>query len=317
MEEHFVGYLLGALDPATHARVEAYLKAHPEARDRLALLEEALAPLAEDADDPAPPPGLALATLARIAEHRERLPDAPATPRRHVGATPRPWLRRADWAVAACLLVLAGGLGLLLLARAWQVQARAACGNNLRQFWVALAAYSDRGEGDFPRVEPAGPRSVAGIFVPVLTDAGLALDVSVGCPARGRREPPRCSVAELERLYEQAPEEYRGLARELAGHYAYCLGYQEGTRLRGLRRDTADCLPILADGAEGPGNSLNHGGSGQNVLYVGGHVRWAAQPTVGEEGDNIYVNRHNRVGAGVCRPDSVLGASDARPYLSE
>ena len=61
----------------------------------------------------------------------------------------------------------------------------------------------------------------------------------------------------------------------------------------------------------------NHGGSGQNVLYVGGHVRWAAQPTVGEEGDNIYVNRLNRVGAGVCRPDSVLGASDARPYLSE
>jgi prepilin-type processing-associated H-X9-DG protein len=64
-------------------------------------------------------------------------------------------------------------------------------------------------------------------------------------------------------------------------------------------------------------NSINHDGRGQNVLYVGGHVRWAVQPTVGEDCDHIYINHHNRVGAGVCRIDSVLGSSDARPFVGE
>jgi hypothetical protein len=315
MDEHLVGYLLNALDPVTHQRVEVYLRTHPDARARLALLEEALAPLAEDTGDVEPPDDLAVATLARISEYRCALPDAPRPTAHQRSLPPRRRGRPVDWLVAATLLFLAGGVCMPLLGRQWRQQQRLACENNLRQFGIALQTYADRSNNEFPRVEADGARSVAGIFVPILNDAGLLTDVSIDCPAQGRREPYHYSVAELEEYYREAPGKFRTVTGYLAGHYAYCLGYEDGHTLHSLRRDTGDGLPILADRSSADAlNSSNHGGAGQNVLFVGGHVRWCVQPTVGRDGDNIYVNHHNRVRAGVCLSDTVLGASDARPY---
>jgi prepilin-type processing-associated H-X9-DG protein len=110
----------------------------------------------------------------------------------------------------------------------------------------------------------------------------------------------------------------QAVARELVPGYAYTLGYREGSALRGLRCTSGDGLPVMADRAH-PAyiGSANHAGRGQNVLFVGGHVRWCVQPTVGAEGDHIYVNQEYRVGAGLSRVDSALGASDARPYQGE
>ena len=62
------------------------------------------------------------------------------------------------------------------------------------------------------------------------------------------------------------------------------------------------------------GNSLNHGGTGQNVLYFGGNVTFATHRHVGVDGDDIYLNKRNRVAAGVNRWDTVLGASAAHPW---
>lgn len=315
MDDHFAEYLLGSLDPVTTAHVETYLEANPEAQRRVRLLEEAMAPLAEDLDTPEPPPGLVYATLARIAEHQCMLPKAPVS--YNLETVSRRGSRRADWLVAAVVLILACGLALPFFAQLLQKQQRVNCANNLRKFWVALASYADRGEGEFPRVEQDGPRSVAGVFVPILQDAGLAFDVKLSCPAQPSHEPWRFSLADLERLYRDSPEEYRRVASELSGHYAYTLGYQSNGVLHGLRRDSSDGLPILADRSNEQGNSGNHDGRGQNVLYVGGHVRWATQPNVGENRDHIYVNHLHRVSAGVCRVDTVLGASDARPHLGQ
>ena len=59
--------------------------------------------------------------------------------------------------------------------------------------------------------------------------------------------------------------------RDAGGDYAYTLGYRDGDDVAGLRRDSGDLLPILADRpAAGDGNSPNHDGAGQNVLYIGG-----------------------------------------------
>ncbi len=65
----FIGYLLNALDERGTRDVEAYLNSHPEARQKLALLQQALEPLASDMDAPLPPPQLTERTLARVAEH--------------------------------------------------------------------------------------------------------------------------------------------------------------------------------------------------------------------------------------------------------
>jgi hypothetical protein len=320
MDEHLVGYLLNALDPVTHHRVEAYLRTHPDAQDRLARLERGLAPLTEERTFPDPPADLVFATLARVAEHQARsLPAAPAPSPHQVGTPGRRWLRSIDGLVAALVLVLAGGLLLSFVAKQWQDQRRLACANNLRQFWVALGQYADLHDHSFPKVEARGSRSVAAIYVPVLHDQGFLAGVKVQCPAQDQEPPPAVTLAELDRLYRENPARYRSVARELGGNYAYSLGYREGERLYGLTRFCDEQTPILADCPTpgGQGNSLNHGRPGQNVLYVGGVVRWCGQPTVGPAGDDIYLNQAYQVRAGLNRSDAVLGPGDASPDQPE
>jgi hypothetical protein len=325
MDENLVGYLLEALDPDERRAVDARLRDDPEARARLEALRPLLAPLAADADPPEPPPGLALATLARVAEYaRGGLPKAPQPSRRQVGA-PRRGLRLADLAVAAALLLLAGGLGLSWLARQRRDAQVLACQNNLFVYWGALQRYSDQHPdpgpstvgGAFPQVEAHAPRNFAGVFLPVLaTDGVLGDDVSVGCPALGRRPPPRYTLQELDEMAHQCPGEFKAAAREFSGDYAYSLGYVQNDILYGLRRDSGDYLPILADRppAAGAGNSPNHGGGGQNVLYIGGQVRWCVDRGAGVDRDDIYLNQKYQLLAGENRLDTVLGPSDASPY---
>jgi hypothetical protein len=319
MDDNLVGYLLRALDSETERQVEGQLTGHPELRFRLELLRRALIPLAADAGEEAPPPGLVLNTIARIAEHRCRgLPPAPPPSAHQRAFRPRRVPRRADLLVAAALLVVIAGLAAVGLARWWRISYRAACAENMRVVWQGLKDYSDRQEGHFfPALEKEGPRSSAGIFVPVLQEAGvLSPNANLVCPAEANRvQPARHLLRNLEELYEKDHEAYNRAARELAGSYAYSLGYQEGNDLKQLRQSSGDDLPILADrlpcGA--PGNSPNHGGDGQNVLFIGGHVRWCTQRTVGVGGDDIYLNRNKETRAGLDQGDTVLGCSEVTP----
>ncbi len=192
---------------------------------------------------------------------------------------------------------------------------RRACENNLRTVWGALQTYGDQHQGAFPMVEAEGPRSAAGAFVPVLREAGTLTGATlVSCPARPEHPAADVALADLEAAYDRGGEEFARAARDAAGGYGYTLGYRgDGATLVGLRADDPDTLPIVADARVGGGNSLNHGGAGQNVLYIGGNVRWCVRRTVGQDGDDIYVNKFNLLRAGEGRSDTVLGPGDARP----
>ena len=128
-------------------------------------------------------------------------------------------------------------------------------------------------------------------------------------------------MRQLEQWYLSDRGKYDEAVREMAGGYAYSLGYRDGGGLRVLcRSEGEDLQPILADcppfpgtRSATPGNSRNHGGSGQNVLFVGGAVRYVTNRTVGPEDDDIYLNLDHRIRAGIHDRDTVLGASDARP----
>jgi prepilin-type processing-associated H-X9-DG protein len=211
-----------------------------------------------------------------------------------------------------------GGLGTSWVAGAWRDHQVLACKNNLRQFHQALLAYSDGHDGAFPRVEAQPPRNVAGIFVPILRDAGcLPPNVSLTCDA-ARPGPVPPSLDQLQAIQQERPEDFQALVRGLSGCYAYSLGYLSNGTLNGLRRD--DSVPILADrppfGPDSPvaddNNSPNHGGRGQNVLYTDGHVAFRTVRRV--NGDDLYLNQNGKVAAGQCRADSVLAVSWACPY---
>jgi prepilin-type processing-associated H-X9-DG protein len=319
MDDNLVGYLLNALDPDTHRQVQAHLQQSADARGRLEALRRVLEPLAADRAEPAAPSGLAVRTLGRVAEYCCReLPRAPLPPSaRAAGASRRFW-RRADVLVAAAVLVTVLGVGL-----SWVVQSRAAanieaCKNNLRVFYAALRGYADHRANRLPdvaAVEP--PRNVAGMVAPILIDAGtLPRDADVGCPASSA---PRTCPLTLPSLRQLDAETFKRHAEELICCYAYSLGYRDGESYHGPRFDPDQpnhLLPVMADRPPrnpAAGNSPNHGGTGQNVLFLDGHVGFFPTRNVGLNQDDIYLNRDRQQAAGLDFSDAVLGSSDSSP----
>jgi prepilin-type processing-associated H-X9-DG protein len=326
MDENLVGYLLNVLDDPSRREVERLLRKNPEAHRRLNSWRDMIEPLAADKEPEEPPDGLWVRTLARVAEYRCQ-PKAAS----RVLAAPRPWVpartwwRRADVLVAASLLVCVSLLLLPVVNQIRYYHSRIACQNNLRQFYFALRNFSDQHEGDFPNVAAATPEpwNNAGFFVPILNQDGLlGTGVSIECPANGRIPPTQLTLRDLQQM---DPDVLDQSAWNLGGSYAYSLGYRDAEGAHGPHFDpnlANFSRPILADRPQREivlgdlRNSPNHGGRGQNVLFMDGHCDFCAQrilpcPVGGL--DDIYLSQDNKVQAG-CGPwDTVLGNSGARP----
>jgi len=322
MEMNLIGYLLQALDPLTQRQVEAYLAEHPEARARLELLRQALEPLAVDRDPGEAHPNLAERTLRFIAEAATR--DAPQAPphKRGPGSADSSW-RRADVLVAAGLL-----LSFLSLLLPWVARLRALdrrhdnpvhlveCKDNLRQFYQALRVYHDQ-HGHFPNLEQIeAPRTAAGLMVPFLIDQGyLPASTNVHCPGAGGFGVCPWTLPQLQVM---TPEEVEQSVQHLNPGYAYNLGYRDpngsyvGFRLvptkpNYLRPLMADCLGENST----KDNSANHDGTGQNVLFGDGHVKFKTSRFLFD--DDIYLNKAKKVKAGLDMDDMVLGGSEDAP----
>jgi hypothetical protein len=313
MDHDLLGYLLKLDDAETRLQVEAHLAADPDSARQLELLRKAVLPLEADRETPAAPPDLTDRTLGRIAEHicttGNQLPrdetDVPVgqilarmSPRKllalvelmdRANSAPSRW-RRGDLVVAASIGLIALGLCLTAIAQFRQRQSIQACQNQMREYHGALQTFSDTHNREFPRVSDAPPFNTAASFLPILRQSGtLSPTVLGGCPS-----------AEV----------------PMPG-YAYSLGYREGGQLFGLRRNDDDpnntLMAILADrppDRDGPGPAH---GSGQNVLFVGGNVRYCTTSRVGVNGDDIYWNEFGFRGAGAHRYDSALGLGPDQP----
>ena len=325
MDKNLVGYLLNALDPDDHAAVESRLRDNPEEQDQLDRLKLALAPLAADDENEAPSPYLVVNTIARIAEHHcRKLPPAPpAPPPIHELPQRRGW-RWADALIAAGILLCVLTLVPTLAFRLWRQYQVYACASNLHKFHDGLMRYADTHDRALPMVQPWGAQSVAGIFVPILHDAGaLDSDVRVTCMPTSDQQALNRSVKNMEDLFAERPDEFWAVARKLSGCYAYTLGYFDGTNLKGLQQNDDGRSPVLADcppigtALFAGRNSSNHGGRGQNVLFLDGSVAFCTHRNFGLDGDDIYLDRQHRQRAGVDRTDTVLGTSGASPWPRE
>jgi hypothetical protein len=265
----------GELDAAGRAAFAARLAADPALAAGLArLYARLLRPLAEIAADPVEvPPGLVAATVARVV--REGSPR----PARHWWPLDR---RAIEVAVALGLGFVAFTLVLGGVAKVRVRSQLLACQDRLRALGGALDGYSDAHAGRLPEIGTRGvPR--AGDFAAELARAGQLDDATAAsCPAG------------------DAPS------------YAYTLGYHPTpfAPVTGVRRADAlgehDATPVAAD------LSAAHGG-GQNVLFLGGNVRFATLATVGVRGDDIYRNDAGLVRAGLRRDDATLGGPTATP----
>jgi prepilin-type processing-associated H-X9-DG protein len=230
----------------------------------------------------------------------------------------RSWWRRADVLVAACLLLTIGGITLVVLGRMRGPSSAAIladCKNNFRQFYVALQKYHEQ-NGKFPDIDKQSPRNVAGMVVPILQEAGtLPPTASIRCPGMGT--PMGCQLT-LAALRSMSDEEFAVNSPCLSMCYAYSLGFRDDGGKYHAPGDVPQTswsqTPIMADRPPAEGvlsNSINHGGSGQNVLFADGHVKFLPNRMIAD--DDIFLNRDHQVAAGVDPTDTVLGYSSARP----
>jgi prepilin-type processing-associated H-X9-DG protein len=322
MRPDLLGFVLKALDPPAQAGVEAHLSGDPTALGQVEALRLTLEPLSWDAAGDVPTPGLAERTLAHVAAY------APGRRKVVPGLGAMPWRRFFEIAAVALVAVTSVGVGLTWLSRLRGPNAAGepnatqlvACQNNLREVFGLLRTYGDSHNGQFPSVAAAvdPPRNVAGLVFSILHDNSLLpANLQLVCPAAGGPAPSPVPLNDVKAINDGA---YEGWAQSLQHSYAYSLGYRQEGQLVGPcleHGQPSSLMPLMADSSPpDPGSnhqSPNHGGSGQNVLYCDGHVAFCQSRYVGYNRDDIYLNRANKVAAGIDWSDAVLTSGAVPP----
>lgn len=317
MDTQLVEYLLGSLEEPRRLQLEDRLRQDAALQGRLDLLRKALTPLEADRAL-APPASLVPNTIALAAEHMCRpLPKAPAmAPSSLVPLSP--WWRRADVLLAASLLIAATGIAAPVLFHSHRHRAQTAqCQENLRTYAVALDSFHKM-KGRYPHIADERPNKAAGLVVPILCQYGaMPKGQAPVCPGIKHPKPSDLSLDTLQAL---KPEDFALQASGLLPGYAYDLGFADAAGYHPRPRAESglrSIVPLMADAPPScsgdSGESLNHAGRGQNVLYQDGHVKFVKNRFAGVGGDDIYLNKDNQVAAGLDRLDSVLGCALAKP----
>jgi hypothetical protein len=204
----------------------------------------------------------------------------------------------------AAIIVFAVGLGVPSVLHMRERAHRYACTENLANIGRGMQAYAMANHGGLPFVGWSGnsiwrPTDEPGLDVlpnrrhvyPLLRNGYVHARILV-CPSASDLPMPEDQIP-----YHDDFLESRNLS------YAY----QNMAGVRPSLRDDPD-LPVLADdnplfdngwplfavmrslGLSDPtqANSRVHGGAGQNILTLGGYVRWKDTPNCGVDGDNIW-----------------------------
>ncbi|HEX8201472.1 MAG TPA: hypothetical protein VF590_13385, partial [Isosphaeraceae bacterium] len=229
--------------------------------------------------------------------------------------------RWPDVAVAAGIF-LAGVLTLIPAAYRDRLRmGEVNCTANLQQMGSGLFRYAAAHQS-YPYVPPDCPGSYVGSFALQLHDDGLITDgAPLLCPSCNRPTPPPSQLIKFSTLCEQE-RRTRGAGRTAISYdYAYHLGYRDGSGRPGpiLPARLSAAVPLMADqpphdngGRILEGNSPNHGGSGQNVLFSDLHVGWRRSRWLSPTDPDIFLNNEARPAPGVNWRDSVLAPADFR-----
>ncbi len=303
--DDLLDYQLGQLDEARREEIEQEIASDPELGNRSARLALSLVFLLDDGLSLEPPRDLAERTITAIEERRTR-------PRILEYSPVRVPFRWADVAVAAGIFL--AGLATLLPAmhRSRAQMQEAACTFNLQQVGLGLANYANT-HGSYPQPPRSYP---AGYFALQLMESGALRDAShLTCPSRG------CS-AQIEdlpshsrfvTLMTRSPEQCQ---RMVGDEYAYHAGFRHAAERFGpvpAPRALGVPLPILADQPPRddfrivlPGNSPDHGGGGQNVLFSDHSVRWLRTRSLPGIDSDIYLNNAHKPRMGLSWKDVSL-----------
>lgn len=287
--DDLLDHALDQLEGPARVAAEAELARDPALAARADRLGKALQLLLDDGEPSEPPAGLASRTLAFVADRRARRAILDFVPAR----VPFRW---ADVAVAAGIL-MAGLLTLLPAVKsARDKMSQAGCGFNLQQLYTGLANYAAR-HNHYPSVCAQDADAAVGDYAVKLRDEDLLRDPrALHCPCRGQcpADGPLPSPGHID--------------------YAYHVGYrhQDSGRAQPASPQVGISIPILADqpphdhGTVLPGNSPNHGGRGQNVLFSDGHIQWFHNRQLSLTDSDMFLNQAKKPEPGLWPDDATL-----------
>ena len=266
--------------------------------------------LLDDGEGFDPPPGLADRTMRFVSEsERQRKTILDFAPSK----VPFRW---SDVGVAAGIF-LAGLLTLLpAVQRSKERVTQASCMYNLQQLGRALWSY-----GNQHKHYPFGPeingKAPVGAYLALLRDDGNLTDPelrAMECPShlKAHHHEPMPDFETLCRMHAKNPAT---VTQMLCTNYAYNPGYRSSTTnsVVPIAADHLASIPLLADQPDHEeyrviksGNSPNHGGRGQNVLYSDLHVGWHNTRRLSPTDPDMYLNNEYKIAPGVSSQDSIL-----------
>ncbi len=193
--------------------------------------------------------------------------------------------------ITVLIVGLAAALIVPALAAARERARRARCASQLKSIGYALHLYSSDFNKLFPSygVAPSAPDEAAATD-PSIADPMASLGmlfpdfISDGkvviCPSADAAKTIETDLtaAELARLVNGA-RQFRTLFTYRHSDYGYDPGHAAPHHAS---------VAIMADAGSPGRNSPNHGGVGQNVLYIGSNVEWCESPYCGYKQDDIY-----------------------------
>ncbi len=321
LDADIAGYSVHSLEEGEMTLAKKELDTNPIAESLFKRMAISIKALRSDRAPIRAPSGLARQTILHVRTSVSRtMPAAPPLSREYDPGVRHSWGLRADLFAAAGLLIMFGGVIWPAIHHQRQNQKDLECQNNLAQIWRGVATFASFKNNQMPKPELKGSRSVAGIYAPLLVENGFANPDSfhVDCPVGIEKYPTHIfpSLKTLDHLYQNDRAQWREVVQGMGGNYSYSLGYLgRNGHHSGFDLRAGDRHPLMADSGHhrASHNSPNHSGRGQNILFLGGNVRFRNQRNVGQTGDDIYLNRHFSKSAGLDGDDCVLGNSGDRP----
>jgi hypothetical protein len=332
MREDLLGYLLDALDDDERRRVEDALRKDPRLQEELEHLQENLALLGSAWLNVEPPADLSEQTCDLVEAVKERelvhRPDRATDPRsrrRIRAASPEVTARSRSWSasdsvVAAGIFVAVSMMFFPAIAGSRYRSEVTGCQQRLQELGIALADYSETTGGYFPSIPVRGNRSAAGLYGPILYEGGFITEPQLlVCPgSRMAHQSGELHIPSLSELDRATGPQLNALRRAMGGSYGYTLGYQRNGQYCTPRNKSRYYFALLSDSPSlhlPSGQSDNHAGRGQNVLFEDLHVQFLVNCGPAPIGDSLFRNRAGYVEAGLDEADSVIAPSFAKPLM--
>jgi hypothetical protein len=307
--EEMLDFALGQLEDPRRRAVEEAGRTDPELTAKARRVRHAVHLLVDDGYTYDPPPRLTQRTLGLVAEARSR--------RRSIldyVPTQLPF-RWADFAVAASIFIASLLTLVPAVHKSRERMNQVGCVFNLSQIGSSLAQYvSMHPSYPYPPSHRADAHS--GLFAAILHDAGLLRDLSVlDCPYNGscamHDAKDMDSFEKIDDLRKADPARYQKL---VSWDYGYNAGYRRNSGRSGpLEARPASLVAVVADQPPRDAhlgvidqNSPNHGGTGQNVLYSDGGVRWHSNRRISPNDLDLYLNNARQLKPGLDVHDSVV-----------